>query len=59
MITPTPMVVENKMALMRRVELGPAFGELLAVTRGVKPGELVVRDGAALVVSGEKVEVIP
>jgi RND family efflux transporter MFP subunit len=53
------MVVENKVAKARQVGLGPTFGSLLAVTRGVKPGELVIQTGATLVVSGEQVEVIP
>jgi len=53
------MVVENKMAKARRVNLGPTFGDVLAVTSGVKPGELVIRAGATLVSNGEVVEVIP
>ena len=53
------MVVENKVAKMRRVGLGPTFGDVLAVTSGIKPGELVVRAGATLVANGETVEVIP
>jgi len=53
------MVVENKVARIRRVNLGPTFGDVLAVTSGLKPGELVVRAGATLVTDGETVEVIP
>ena len=53
------MVVENKIAKARPVSLGPAFGDVLAVTSGVKPGELVIRAGATLVANGEAVEVIP
>lgn len=53
------MVVENKVAKARRVSLGPTFGDVLAVTSGVQPGELVIRAGATMVASGEKVEVIP
>ncbi|HTS26454.1 MAG TPA: efflux RND transporter periplasmic adaptor subunit [Bryobacteraceae bacterium] len=53
------MVVEDKVARARRVTLGPAFGDVLAVTSGVKPGELVIRAGATMVTDGEKVEVIP
>jgi len=53
------MVVENKVARARRVSLGPTFGDVLAVTSGVKPGELVIRAGATMVVNGEAVEVIP
>jgi multidrug efflux system membrane fusion protein len=55
----TVMVVENKVAKARRVSLGPTFGDVLAVTSGVKPGELVIRAGATLVTNGEVVEVIP
>jgi multidrug efflux system membrane fusion protein len=53
------MVVENKVARLRRVNLGPTFGDVLAVTSGVRPGELVVRAGATMIADGEAVEVIP
>src|SRR5262249_55069703 len=53
------LVIEGKVAKARRVSLGPTFGDVLAVTSGVKPGELVIRAGAAMVSNGENVEVIP
>jgi RND family efflux transporter MFP subunit len=53
------MVVEGSVARRRRVELGPTYGELLAVTNGVKSGERVVRTGATMITDGETVEVIP
>lgn len=53
------MVVEGKVAKARRVGLGSTFGELLAVTNGLKPGELVIRAGGTMVNDGESVEVIP
>jgi multidrug efflux system membrane fusion protein len=53
------MVVENKIARARSIELGPTFGDVLAINRGLKPGELVIRAGATLVMNGEAVEVIP
>jgi multidrug efflux system membrane fusion protein len=53
------MVVENKVARRRRVNLGPTFGDVLAVTSGIQPGELVIRAGATMVDDGEVVEVIP
>jgi multidrug efflux pump subunit AcrA (membrane-fusion protein) len=53
------MVVENKVARARRVSLGPTFGDVLAITRGLKPGELVIRAGATMATHGETVEVIP
>jgi RND family efflux transporter MFP subunit len=53
------MVVEGKVARSRRVSLGQTFGDVLAVTSGVKPGETVIRAGATMVVDGEMVEVIP
>jgi len=55
----TVMIVENKVARARPVSLGPTFGDVLAVTSGVKPGELVIRAGATLVTNGQTVEVIP
>ena len=53
------MVVEGKVAKSRRVSLGQTFGDVLAVTSGIKPGETVIRAGATMVVDGEMVEVIP
>jgi multidrug efflux system membrane fusion protein len=53
------MVVEGKVAKSRRVGLGATFGELLAVTSGVRQGEMVIRAGASAVNDGETVEVIP
>jgi RND family efflux transporter MFP subunit len=53
------MVVENKTARARKVNLGPTFGDVLAVTSGVRPGELVIRAGASMVTNGQVVEVIP
>lgn len=53
------MVIENKVARTRRVSLGPTFGDVLAITSGVKPGEIVIRAGATMVTDGELVEVIP
>lgn len=52
------MVVENKVAKARKVGLGATFGELLAVTSGLQPGELVIRAGGSMVNDGEAVEVI-
>jgi hypothetical protein len=52
------MVVEGKVAKARRVGLGPTFGELLAITSGLKPGEMVIRAGGTMVNDGEAVEVI-
>jgi multidrug efflux pump subunit AcrA (membrane-fusion protein) len=52
------MVVEGKIAKSRTVALGPTFGELLAVTSGLKPGELVIRAGGTMVNDGETVEVV-
>jgi RND family efflux transporter MFP subunit len=53
------MVVENKVAKARKVSLGPTFGDILAVTGGLKPGELVICAGASMVTNGQIVEVIP
>lgn len=53
------MVVEDKVARVRPIALGPTFGDVLAVNSGLKPGELVIRAGATLVMNNEKVEVIP
>ena len=53
------MVVQEKVAKARRVSLGPTFGDVLAITSGVKPGESVIRAGATMIADGEMVQVIP
>jgi multidrug efflux system membrane fusion protein len=52
------MVVEGNVAKVRKVALGPTFGELLAVTNGLKPGEMVIRAGGTMVNDGEAVQVL-
>jgi RND family efflux transporter MFP subunit len=52
------MVVEGNVARARRVSLGATFGEVLAVTSGLKPGERVIYAGGTLVSDGEAVESI-
>ena len=46
-------------ARLRHIELGEAFGNSIAVTSGVKPGELVITTGATQIADGEEVQVIP
>ena len=41
------------------VELGAAYGNLIAVTRGLNPGDRVVTTGATMIKNGEEVKVIP
>jgi multidrug efflux system membrane fusion protein len=43
----------------RTVVLGEAFGNLIAVTQGLRPGERVIVTGATLVRDGEPVQAIP
>jgi multidrug efflux system membrane fusion protein len=45
-------------ARLQRVVLGEAFGNAVALTDGVKAGELVVTSGASLVADGEQVQVV-
>jgi RND family efflux transporter MFP subunit len=52
------MVVEGSVARARRVALGPTYGNMLAITSGLKPGERVIRSGGSLVSDGDTVEVI-
>jgi RND family efflux transporter MFP subunit len=49
----------REVAHARPVELGPASGNDIAVTRGVQLGERVVVMGATLLTDGEAVRVIP
>jgi multidrug efflux system membrane fusion protein len=44
-------------ARLRNVKLGEAFGNLIAVTEGVKIGERVIVTGTPLVVDGEQVRI--
>jgi multidrug efflux system membrane fusion protein len=53
------MVVESNVAKARRVGLGATFGEWLAISSGLRPGEQVIRTGGTLVNDGEAVEVMP
>jgi RND family efflux transporter MFP subunit len=53
------MVVDGKMARTRSIVLGTTYGDLMAVTSGLNPGDKVIRTGATLVADGETVEVIP
>ena len=41
------------------VELGSAYGNLIAVMRGLRPGNRVVTTGATMIKDGEQVQVIP
>jgi RND family efflux transporter MFP subunit len=43
----------------RPVELGEPYGNVIAVTSGLRPGEQIVTTGATLVKSGDQVRVIP
>lgn len=43
----------------RPVKLGDAFGNMIAVTSGLSIGERVVTSGAAMMVDGDQVRVIP
>jgi multidrug efflux system membrane fusion protein len=49
----------RQIAQQRLVRLGEAYGNMIAVTEGVSPGERIIVSGAALIVDGELVRVIP
>lgn len=44
---------------MLDVELGAAYGNLIAVERGLNPGDRVVTTGATMIKNGDEVKVIP
>ena len=46
-------------ARIRNVKLGEAYGNTVAVTEGLKPGERVITTGATLMVDGQRVQIIP
>ncbi len=49
----------KKIVRLRDAKLGEAFGNTVAVTNGLREGELVVTNGSAYLVDGETVEIIP
>ena len=49
----------RQVARLRNVKLGEAFGNTVAVTAGVKPGETVITTGSTMVLDGVQVKVIP
>lgn len=57
------LVVERRrdidVARIRRVELGEVMGNAIAVLKGIASGEQVVTSGAALLVDGDTVQVVP
>jgi len=46
-------------ARLREVKLGESFGNAVAVTEGLKPGDLVITTGGTMVNDGDQVKVIP
>jgi RND family efflux transporter MFP subunit len=52
------VLIDGKLARRQPVELCGNFGDRVAI-RGLKPGDRVIRSGAALISDGEVVEVIP
>jgi multidrug efflux system membrane fusion protein len=50
---------ENVTARARSVEVGDSYGNMIAVTKGLKPGEQVITAGATIVKSGDRVRLVP
>lgn len=50
---------EKMVVSERSVEIGDALGNLISITKGLKPGESVVVTGGTLVKDGDEVKVIP
>ena len=49
----------RQVARLRDIKLGQAYGNTVAVTAGVKQGELVITTGSTMVLDGVQVKVIP
>jgi multidrug efflux system membrane fusion protein len=49
----------KEVAKQRAVKLGAAFGNMISIEEGVSAGDRVIVSGAALIVDGERVKVIP
>lgn len=52
-------VGEDGTARLRRIGIGKAYGNMIAVTEGLKEGELVIPGGASLIADGEAVRIAP
>ena len=50
---------DRAVARLRDVRLGEAFGNMIAVTEGLRIGERVIVTGATLVVDGDPIRIIP
>ncbi len=48
----------KQVAQQRRVKLGQAFGNMIAVTEGISLGDRVIISGSAMIVDGEQVRVV-
>ena len=56
------IVVERsggQVAQLREVKLGESYGNTIAITAGVKPGDRVITTGGTMVNDGDQVKVIP
>ena len=49
----------RQLARLRDVKLGESFGNTVAVTEGLKQGDLVITTGGTMVNDGDQVKVIP
>ncbi len=49
----------KQIARLRSVALGESYGNSVAISKGVKPGEIVVTTGVTQVTDGEEVRVMP
>ena len=49
----------RQVARLRDVKLGEAYGNMVAVTAGVKQREFVITTGSTMVLDGVQVKVIP
>ncbi len=49
----------EQLARLRKIQVGEVYGNLIAVTEGIRPGERVVSSGAMLLTDGDKVRPVP
>ena len=49
----------RQIARLREVKLGESYGNTVAVTEGLKPGDRVITTGSTMVSDGDQVKVIP
>jgi multidrug efflux system membrane fusion protein len=52
-------VSDGYVARPRAIQVGEAYGNNIAITNGLEPGDRVITSGASLVHDGDRLQLIP